>query len=68
MLTLGAFTPRLAIVALSALTAWFAAVFTRAALTPLFAAIGASSVPEQAPKQGIDGYWMGLAKRLIELI
>ena len=36
--------------------------------SPLFVALGASSEPEQAPKQVIDGYWMGLAKRSIELV
>ena len=36
--------------------------------SPLFVALGASSDPEQAPKQVIDGYWMGLAKRSIELV
>ena len=34
---------------------------------PLFVALGASSDPEQLPRQVIDGYWMGLAKRSIEL-
>jgi 4,5-DOPA dioxygenase extradiol len=34
---------------------------------PLFVALGASSDPEQSPRQRIDGYWMGLAKRSIEL-
>jgi 4,5-DOPA dioxygenase extradiol len=34
----------------------------------LFVALGASSDPEQSPQQVIDGYWMGLAKRSIELI
>jgi 4,5-DOPA dioxygenase extradiol len=34
---------------------------------PLFIALGASSNPEQSPRQVIDGYWMGLAKRSIEL-
>ena len=36
--------------------------------SPLFVALGASSDPEQAPQQVIDGYWMGLAKRSIELV
>jgi 4,5-DOPA dioxygenase extradiol len=36
--------------------------------SPLFVALGASSDPEQSPQQVIDGYWMGLAKRSIELI
>ena len=35
---------------------------------PLFVALGASSDPEQAPRQVIDGYWMGLAKRSIQLV
>ncbi|WP_149361278.1 dioxygenase family protein [Lolliginicoccus suaedae] len=34
---------------------------------PLFVALGASSDPEQVPDQVIDGYWMGLAKRSIQL-
>ncbi len=34
---------------------------------PLFVALGASSDPEQSPEQVIDGYWMGLAKRSIQL-
>ena len=34
---------------------------------PLFVALGASGDPEQAPRQVIDGYWMGLAKRSIQL-
>ncbi len=34
---------------------------------PLFVALGASSDPEQVPKQVIDGFWTGLAKRSIEL-
>lgn len=34
---------------------------------PLFVALGASDDPEQSPRQVIDGYWMGLAKRSIEL-
>src|SRR5690242_1570045 len=36
--------------------------------SPLFVALGASGDPGQTPKQVIDGYWMGLAKRSIELI
>jgi 4,5-DOPA dioxygenase extradiol len=36
--------------------------------SPLFVALGASSDPGQSPKQVIDGYWMGLAKRSIELV
>ena len=35
---------------------------------PLFVALGASSDSEQTPKQVIDGFWMGLAKRSIELV
>ena len=35
---------------------------------PLFVALGASADPEQTPKQVIDGYWMGLAKRSIQLV
>jgi 4,5-DOPA dioxygenase extradiol len=35
---------------------------------PLFVALGASNDPEQAPQQPIDGYWMGLAKRSIQLV
>jgi hypothetical protein len=33
----------------------------------LFVALGASGHPEQAPEQVVDGYWMGLAKRSIQL-
>jgi len=36
--------------------------------SPLFVALGASGDPGQSPRQVIDGYWMGLAKRSIELI
>lgn len=35
---------------------------------PLFVALGASSDPEQIPEQVIDGYWMGLAKRSLQLV
>lgn len=35
--------------------------------SPLFVALGASDDPAQRPRQVIDGYWMGLAKRSIEL-
>jgi 4,5-DOPA dioxygenase extradiol len=35
---------------------------------PLFVALGASRDPEQAPEQVIDGFWMGLAKRSIQLV
>lgn len=34
---------------------------------PLFVALGASDDAAQRPAQVIDGYWMGLAKRSIEL-
>ena len=34
---------------------------------PLFVTLGASSDPEAAPQQVIDGYWMGLAKRSIQV-
>jgi len=34
---------------------------------PLFVALGAASDPGQPPRQRIDGFWMGLAKRSIEL-
>lgn len=34
---------------------------------PLFVALGASGDPEQVPKQVVDGFWMGLAKRSLEL-
>lgn len=36
--------------------------------SPLFVALGASADPGQSARQVIDGYWMGLAKRSIELI
>jgi 4,5-DOPA dioxygenase extradiol len=36
--------------------------------SPLFVVLGASSDPGQSPRQVIDGYWMGLAKRSIELV
>ena len=35
---------------------------------PLFVALGASTDPTQTPRQVIDGYWMGLAKRSIQLV
>jgi 4,5-DOPA dioxygenase extradiol len=35
---------------------------------PLFVVLGASDDAEQAPRQVIDGFWMGLAKRSIELV
>ncbi|WP_430335632.1 dioxygenase family protein [Rhodococcus sp. ACT016] len=34
---------------------------------PLFVTLGASSNPEQAAKQVIDGFWLGLAKRSIQV-
>ena len=34
---------------------------------PLFVALGASDDPGAPPKQVIDGYWMGLAKRSVEM-
>lgn len=34
---------------------------------PLFVTLGASGDPEQVPEQVIDGYWMGLAKRSIQV-
>ncbi|PTR38995.1 4,5-DOPA dioxygenase extradiol [Rhodococcus sp. OK611] len=34
---------------------------------PLFVTLGASSDPEQVPSQVIDGFWMGLAKRSIQV-
>ncbi|MGC0364339.1 4,5-DOPA dioxygenase extradiol [Rhodococcus sp. 27YEA15] len=34
---------------------------------PLFVTLGASSDPEQVPTQVIDGFWMGLAKRSIQV-
>nr|WP_090341502.1 class III extradiol ring-cleavage dioxygenase [Mycolicibacterium malmesburyense]CRL71457.1 extradiol ring-cleavage dioxygenase III subunit B [Mycolicibacterium malmesburyense] len=36
--------------------------------SPLFVALGASGDPGRRVNQVIDGYWMGLAKRSIELI
>lgn len=35
---------------------------------PLFVALGASGNPEQPPRQVVDGFWMGLAKRSIQLV
>ncbi|TQF65422.1 dioxygenase [Rhodococcus spelaei] len=35
---------------------------------PLFVTLGASSNPEQVPQQVIDGFWMGLAKRSLQLV
>jgi len=34
---------------------------------PLFVTLGASSNPEQSARQVIDGFWMGLAKRSIQV-
>ncbi|QBJ98485.1 dioxygenase [Rhodococcus sp. ABRD24] len=34
---------------------------------PLFVTLGASNDPEQEPQQVIDGFWMGLAKRSIQV-
>ncbi len=34
---------------------------------PLFVALGASVDPEQIPVQVVDGFWMGLAKRSVQL-
>jgi len=36
--------------------------------TPLFITLGASSNPEQTPETKIDGYFMGLAKRSIQVV
>ena len=35
---------------------------------PLFVALGASDNPAQVPRQVVEGFWMGLAKRSIELV
>ena len=35
---------------------------------PLFVALGASGDPGQVPEQVVDGFWMGLAKRSIQLV
>jgi 4,5-DOPA dioxygenase extradiol len=35
---------------------------------PLFVALGASGNPQQAPEQVVDGFWMGLAKRSVQLV
>lgn len=35
---------------------------------PLFVTLGASSNPEQVPSQVIDGFWMGLAKRSLQVV
>jgi 4,5-DOPA dioxygenase extradiol len=34
---------------------------------PMFLTLGASGDPEQAPRQPIDGFWMGLAKRSFQV-
>jgi 4,5-DOPA dioxygenase extradiol len=34
---------------------------------PMFVTLGASSDPERAPAQLIDGFWMGLAKRSFQV-
>jgi 4,5-DOPA dioxygenase extradiol len=34
---------------------------------PMFVTLGAASDPEAAPDQVIDGYWMGLAKRSLQV-
>jgi 4,5-DOPA dioxygenase extradiol len=34
----------------------------------LFVALGASQDAEQVPRQVIDGFWMGLSKRSLELV
>jgi 4,5-DOPA dioxygenase extradiol len=36
--------------------------------TPLFVSLGAASTPEQHAKTMIDGYFMGLAKRSLQLV
>ena len=36
-------------------------------LAPLFVTLGAASDPTVAPEQVIDGYWMGLAKRSLQV-
>lgn len=35
--------------------------------SPLFVALGASDDPEQQGQQIIDGFWMGLSKRSLQL-
>ncbi len=34
---------------------------------PLFVALGAGATPDAAPEQVIDGFWMGLAKRSLQV-
>jgi 4,5-DOPA dioxygenase extradiol len=36
-------------------------------LAPLFVTLGAASDPEAAPNQPIDGFWLGLAKRSVQV-
>jgi 4,5-DOPA dioxygenase extradiol len=36
-------------------------------LTPMFVTLGAADDPEVAPRQPIDGFWMGLSKRSFEV-
>ncbi len=36
-------------------------------LSPLFVTLGASTAPEVAPNQRIDGFWMGLSKRSVQV-
>jgi 4,5-DOPA dioxygenase extradiol len=36
-------------------------------LTPLFVTLGAASAPDQPGTQVIDGYWMGLSKRSLQV-
>jgi 4,5-DOPA dioxygenase extradiol len=35
---------------------------------PLFVALGSSADPGQGPKRIIDGFWMGLSERSVELV
>jgi len=36
-------------------------------LAPLFVALGAASTPDKAPTTAVEGYFMGLSKRSVEL-
>jgi len=36
-------------------------------LSPLFVTLGASTAPEVAPNQRVDGFWMGLSKRSVQV-
>jgi 4,5-DOPA dioxygenase extradiol len=36
-------------------------------LTPLFVTLGAATDPEEPGLQKIDGYWMGLSKRSLQV-